>query len=97
MSCSPVGDDVYIAKVALALQVKFTKTNQGLYAYMPPIKKRNNKIAIINSFKFLPTLFLESKLQNYFFGFSSKTVLKSIPLHGYSASSVYEYIFYFDF
>ena len=32
-------------------QVKFTKTNQGLYNYRPPIKKRENKIMLVNTIK----------------------------------------------
>ena len=32
-------------------QVKFTKTDQGLYAYKPPIKKRQNKVTLVNTIK----------------------------------------------
>ena len=32
-------------------QVRFAKTNQGLYAYKPPIKKTNNEIALVNTIK----------------------------------------------
>jgi hypothetical protein len=30
-------------------QVRFTKTNQRLYAYKPPIKKRESKVTIVNT------------------------------------------------
>ena len=32
-------------------QVRFTKTNQGLYDYKPPIRKRENKVALVNTIK----------------------------------------------
>jgi hypothetical protein len=44
-------------------KIKFTKTEQGLYAFKPMIKKRNNKVALVNTIEENKLFFTQRQYQ----------------------------------